>query len=131
MQVLLYIQVKPPEAISFGNPFAAWVREQLPEIVLLDVDNHSDDYVIEQELKMLTEAESCALLIDSLPGVSPGKAIRLLESIFRKRVRCNLIHLAGENEVLEKMLKLSRSHYLQNLKPEALKKAITEVFRTT
>ena len=93
---------------------------------MLDADNHSDDLVIGQILKMLAEAESTVLLIDSLPGASPGKTSRLMESVFRNRAKCKLIHLAGENEILKKMLKLSRSHYQQNLKTEDLKKVIRE-----
>ena len=125
MQIILYLQVKPKEAIGFGNPYAGWVQEELTEVVLVDADNHSEDLVIGQALKMLAEAESTVLLIDSLPGVSPGKASRLIESVFRNSARCKLIHLAGENELLKKMLKLSRSHYQQNLKTEDLKKEIS------
>ena len=126
MQIILYIQVKPQEAIGFGNPYAAWLREELTEVVLLDADNHSEDLVIGQTLKMLAEAESTVLLIDSLPGASPGKASRLIESVFRNSAKCKLIHLAGENEVLKKMLKLSRSHYQQNLKTEDLKLVVSK-----
>ena len=125
MQIILYLQVKPKEAIVFGNPYAGWVQEELTEVVLLDADNHSEDLVIGQALKMLAEAESIVLLIDSLPGVSPGKASRLIESVFRNSAKCKLIHLAGENELLKKMLKLSRSHYQQNLKTEDLKREIS------
>lgn len=131
MQVILYIQVKPSEAISFGNPFADWVREELPEIVLLDADNHSDDLVVDEELKILTKAQSSVLLIDASPEANPGKAARLLESVFRKRVNCRLIHLAGENALLEKMLKLSRVEYQQNLESGLLKKAISKAFLAT
>jgi len=121
VRILVYIQIKEREAIKFGNPYSSWFKANSPETVLLDVDNHSDGLVIEQELKMIKEADASILLLEVIPETSPGKAKKLIEALLRGKVKPELIHVNGQNETVEKMLKLSRVAYHHDLSEKELK----------
>lgn len=122
MDLVLYIQIKAKNNIQFGIPLAGWFRQRFSEAHLLDVDNFSEDLVIDQELSMLKEVKNCFLLIDAEPEAKPGKTVRLIEAIARSKELKSLIHLRGSNATIEKMLKLGKLNYHQNLSEEALKK---------
>ena len=124
MDLLLYIQIKAQDNIRFGIPMADWYRKQFPEAQQLDADNFSEDLVINQELTMLKEAKSCLLLIDTEPEAKPGKTVRLIESIVRNKELKPVVHLKGSNAPIEKMLKLGKVAYHQNLSEETLKELI-------
>ena len=107
MKLFLYIQIKGAQQIGFGNPIGNWLKEHQPERVLLEADNHSDDLVIQQEIKMLEEADDLMLWLDALPHEKPGKAVRLIEKVLRNKDINSTIYQSGSNELLERMLKLS------------------------
>ena len=124
MELALYIQIKAQDQIAFGFPLSAWLKEQFPDITLVDADNFSDDLVINQELKMIKEADRCLLLVDIAPEIKPGKSIRLLEAVLRDKREYTFIQLNGSNTTFEKMLKLCKAEFSQNLTEEELKQAI-------
>ena len=120
----MYIQIKAQDQIAFGFPLSAWLKEQFPDITLLDADNFSDDLVINQELKMIKEALNCLLFIEVEPVARPGKTVRLIEFILRNKQTSTFIHLKGSNEVLEKMFSLGKAVFTQDLSEEDLKQDI-------
>lgn len=124
MDLVLYIQIKEQNNIGFGIPLANWFREEMPGLNLIDADNYSDDLVINQELKMIQESSSCVLLIDADTDAKPGKTVKLIEALLRGKGQQVLVHLKGGNSTLEKMLKLGKRNFHQNLTDSALKQLI-------
>ncbi len=124
MELALYIQIKALDQIAFGFPLSGWLKEQFPDITLLDADNFSDDLVINQELKMIKEAINCLLFIEAEPDARPGKTVRLIEFVLRNKQTRTFIHLKGDNEVLKKMFSLGKADFNKDLTDEDLKQDI-------
>lgn len=125
MPLLLYIQVKSPDQIRFGNPYSVLVKTH-PELLLLDADNHSEELVIDHQLKILDQADQVVLLLDVAPEVAPGKTVRLIEKILRKKSPDMAVFLNGQNTVIERMLKLSKTAIQSQLSSQAISTAIDQ-----
>ncbi len=108
-------------------PMTDWFRQEFPDINLIDADSFSDDLVINQELKMIQESKSCILLIDADAGAKPGKTVKLIEALLRGKGREIVIHLKGGNNTLEKMLKLGKHSFYQNLPDSDFKQLMLSV----
>ena len=127
MKLFLYIQIKAPLAISFGNPLASWLKENLPDFTQIEADNHSEDLVIQQELKMIDEASHLLVWLDVQPEDKPGKAVRLLERVLRKHEGNPQLFLSGENALISRMLKVFRVPLELVEGPVHMKEALAEL----
>jgi hypothetical protein len=127
MQLLYYIQVKPVERINFGNPYNSLLSE-IPKLMLLDADNHSADFVIQQQIKLLEKAENVVLVLDVMPDAAPRKLVGLMEKFMRSKQLSPLIFLNGSNELIEKMLRLAHTEFHTNLKQEEIVSSALAVF---
>lgn len=127
MQLLYYIQVKPLDKINFGNPYNSLLTE-VPKLIFLDADNHSEDFVIQQQIKLLEKAENVVLVLDVMPDAAPGKLVGLMEKLMRSKQLSPLIFLNGSNELIEKMLRLAHTEFHTNLKQEEIASSALAVF---
>ncbi|GAB5523409.1 MAG: hypothetical protein Roseis2KO_12810 [Roseivirga sp.] len=123
MPLLLYIQVKSQDQIGFGNPYSSLAADS-PNLLLLDADNYSEELVIDHQLKMLDQASQVILILDVATDSSPGKTVRLIERLLRKKGLNLSVFLKGNNAVIERMLKLSKTTVQSELSEQALYTAI-------
>lgn len=130
MRVLLYLQVKPAERIGFGNPWAKWMSENHPGVQLLDADNHSEDWLVSEQLKMLANSSKVVIILDLAENAKPGKAVKLLEKALRDQRIETLIFVQGENQLVEKMLKLSQKGFHKNTDENGIRKQISAFLRS-
>lgn len=126
MLPLLYIQVKPPELIRFGNPYSKLAVNN-PDLLLLDADNHSEELVIDHQLKMLDQASQVVLILDVATDVTPGKTVMLIEKLLRKKELNLSVFLKGNNTMIERMLKLSKTRVESRLSEQALYTAVSDM----
>ncbi len=129
MPQLLYIQVKPQEQIRFGNPYSSLAANN-PDLLLLDADNHSEELVIDHQLKMLDQANQVILILDMANAIAPGKTVRLIEKLLRKKELSLSVFLNGNNAMIERMLKLSKTRVQSQLSEQALHTALGNLIST-
>lgn len=128
MPLLLYIQVKSQKQVRFGNPYSPLAVNN-PDLLLLDVDNYSEELVIDHQLKMLDQANQVVLILDVTTGITPGKTVRLIEKLVRKKGLSLSVFLNGNNAIIERMLKLSKTRVQSQLSEEVLCIAVNDLLR--
>ena len=103
MIVLLHIQVASISEITYQNPFAELAKATDKELILCDIDTHSEKMVIDHALELLKTADGVVLYfaikspqplggVQKVLGVLPGKNRTSLRMI-----------LSGHHNLLEQL----------------------------
>lgn len=105
MTLYLYLQIKPLQRILFTSPLAGWLKNEAPEVIVFEADNHSDDFLMNKGKAFIDQADHLVLHLDLIGTEPPGSLSMLLEHIrkSKKTVRC---FVEGEHQLLHKMLSL-------------------------
>ena len=101
MQAFLYIEVTT--ATTYRKPLPEEVKQQLPEVAVLDIDAQSDELLLHYALRLLQESDKMVVCIkaDSTePGL--GKVMGLMEELFHEKAN-RLILLLGDHSRLQRM----------------------------
>ena len=91
---------------------SAWIKQKFPGIVIFDFDNYSENYLVDQAIELAENSEKLIVLIQAGPKVNTGQATRFLNRIFRMKKNKVLVLFEGENDILEKMIKIVDENHL-------------------
>ncbi|RYZ17950.1 MAG: hypothetical protein EOP49_50220 [Sphingobacteriales bacterium] len=116
-----------PVMFSYGTGLEDWVRSELPEVQLLDLDAGSDKSFALQIKQGLQKAKKAALWIKSdKSGNGLGGVAGLVEFAVRNPEKCLLL-LEGENAMLERFGKATKGNFVAGAEEE-LKLEVIEYF---
>ena len=99
MPLFLHIQITNlPEEIKFFNPIISYVKEQSPEIIIYDLDNHSDSLIISYAHKLIADSETTIIYIETMPE-SNFKSLMPLFTNFLDNPDHSQFILQGNNKI--------------------------------
>ena len=103
MQAFLYIEITA--ATTYRKPLPEQVKQELPEVAVLDIDAQSDDLLQHYALRLLHESDKAVVCIKADAATNElGKAMPLLEELFQEKAG-RLILLLGEHPRLQRMFR--------------------------
>lgn len=105
MMLYCHFQIKPLDKIGYTFPWKDSLSSMNSELTILEADNHSDVYLISQISKMILEADRIACFFDAIDNENFGTLARVLEAL-RKTEKPKLVIIQGENQKLDKSLKM-------------------------
>jgi len=117
MKLFIYLQVKPINQIAFSSALALGLKKEIPELVLFEADQQSDNFQVKIGKDLIKEADSIFTLIETLQEENISQLSQLFEEL-RKFNRNLLILHKGENKAIETMIKITGA---QTLAEESIK----------
>ena len=130
MNLFLYIQItETSEDVKFNNPIISKIKDKNLDVIIYDIDNHSEPFIIGYANKLLSEATKTILLIETNQQSSFFKLMSLLTYILDHPEGKEII-VEGNNLRLEKILS-SFPHFSDPEIPyeiEQIEQIITEFF---
>lgn len=124
MDLLIYLQVAPIQAIRFAHPLEKWVKNNYVNAFHFDADNHSDGIVIEFGKESIEKATNICVLIEAMPNQKLGGITALIERLVRSKQKRIVFFLNGNNTSLEKMISFSKTPIHKDLSIEEIQKVI-------
>ena len=104
MNLFLYIQITENfEDVKFYNPIISKIKAKSLDITTYDIDNHSEPFIIGYANKLLSEATTTIILIETNQQSSFSKLMSLLTYILDNPEGKEII-IVGNNLRLEKIL---------------------------
>ncbi len=122
MILYLYIQIKSADDIRFSSPVNSWLQSLKPDLTCAELDNHSENFLINQTVKLVLGASKVILHLDMSDGQSIA-AIRMIFEALRKAQKPTLALAEGSHKQLEsmfKMIKLTPNKISSDKEAEAL-----------
>lgn len=113
MNLILHLQIKALLNIQFSNELVKQLKMEFPEAILFEADSHSEPFLIQQGLQFLKDSDKVVLILESESGESPSKVAPLIEQVIRQKSLTPMIIVKGENQMLKKMLSLSKKALLE------------------
>lgn len=104
MTLFCYFQIKPQEKIKFTLEERNELMRLSPDLNLVEADNWSDSFMLQQISKWIAEAKATYILFDIEEQVKIGGLSKVLESLRNKKPI--QIFIKGHHTSLEKMLKM-------------------------
>lgn len=90
-----------------------WLKARTPEMTVLDIDSFSDEMLVSQATRLLTESTQYAIYFKvTTPNAPLGTAFKLLEEIIRE-TKPALILLEGTHARLSAIVQ-ARTHLMLN-----------------
>jgi len=111
MTLYCHLQVKAMNNIDFTFGWKEELSHEIPNLLILEADNHSDAFLIQESSKLIGESTILICLLDVEEGSSPGSISRILEAL-RKSEAQKLLILKGRNESIEKSLKFLKTPWI-------------------
>jgi hypothetical protein len=99
MQAFLFLDLTASEA--YAKPLLGQVKQQLPEVAVLDIDAQSDELLRHYALRLLRESDKAVIYIKA-GATELGNMMVLLEELFQERPD-RLILLHGDHPRLLRM----------------------------
>lgn len=113
MKLILHLQIKALLNIQFSGELVKALKIEFPEAILFEADSHSEPFLIQQGLQFLKDSDKVVLILESESGESPSKVAPLIEQVIRQKSLTPMIIVKGENQMLKKMLSLSKKALLE------------------
>lgn len=105
MILYLYIQIKELQEISFNSPINDWLKTQPSEITIIELDNHSESFLVSRSTELIPNASRVVLHLDLSADQSLG-SIRSIFEALRKFTKPILALTVGQHKGIMSMLKL-------------------------
>lgn len=105
MKLFCYFQIKPQESINYTFDWKSTLMVDQPELTILEADNHSEAFLVQQTNQLMIEAATLIVFFDVEEGQRIGALSKVLEAL-RKKKQSTIILLKGENQAIIKSLKL-------------------------
>jgi hypothetical protein len=132
MKTFIQVNVENTAAFSYHRPLLPWLRAQVPEIAVLDIDSDSDEMLVLQAGRLLQEATFYAVYFKvAEPNARLGSAFKLVEEIIRED-KPGLILIEGGHNRLTAIMQ-ARPHLLLKTvtSQEEIKLHLAEYFKFT
>jgi len=107
MTLYIYLQVKPIQQISFSSPLSEWLTTYDPTIVMAEVDNHSEAFLVSKCVPLIEKADQIILHMEAHEEEILG-ALKSIFERFRKLKKPILSITQGDHQGLVSMLKLMK-----------------------
>lgn len=105
MILFCYFQAKPIDQINFSFPWKETIDDIEADIHLVEADNHSEAYLIQQIAKMIIESEKTICFFDVSDTETLGTLSKAIEGL-RKSKSPQTFFVKGENPKLNKILQM-------------------------
>ena len=106
MNLFLYIQItKHPKDVKFFNPIISQLKQKQLDVNFYDIDNHSEPFIIGYANRLLSEAKTKIILIDTEPDINFSKLMSVFTN-FLDNADGIEIFVKGSNQKLEKMISI-------------------------
>lgn len=112
MMLYCHFQIKNMDEVDFTFDWKIELGKTFPNLIILEADNHSDPFLIQECSKLIEKSKQVICLFDVEEGCSPGSISRILEAI-RKSEAHKLLLLKGRNESIEKALKFVKTPWVK------------------
>ncbi|MBO3700246.1 hypothetical protein [Roseivirga sp. E12] len=107
MILYLYLQIKPLQNIKFGSDLTKALGNFSSEITSIDLDSHSESFVITKAIEVIPIVEKLVLHLDVTDDEpSIGNISMVFETLRRSR-RPLICIIEGNHPNIDKILKLS------------------------
>lgn len=104
MNLFLYIQItETQEDVKFYNPIMAKLKENNLDIIIYDIDNHSETFLTGYANKLIFDSDKKIVLIDTELNSNFSKLMPFLTNLFDNPDGIE-IFIRGNNQKLEKMI---------------------------
>lgn len=101
---LVYIQINNLKDISYGNEILSWAKNQVQGLEFLDLDNHSEIFIVEKALEVMKKGEKVLIFVDSkLQRTDIGYVTKILNTFLRLHQTEKQMIMVGENPVVRRM----------------------------
>ena len=107
MKLFCHFQIKPQELINYTFDWKSSLAEDHPEFTILEADNHSEPFLIQQTSQLMIASEILIVFFDVLEDQNLGTLSKALEAIRQRKGNITVL-LNGENQLINKSLKLLR-----------------------
>jgi hypothetical protein len=129
MKLLLCITIGPAIPVSYRNEVAGQIRNQMPEVVIYDCDNHSEALIIRYATDVLNQARQAAVLIQATTSDTAEEpvlgSVRILFEKLLQQSDKALVLFGGQHSIAERMLSLLPAEKcIKNLNADDQVKAI-------
>ena len=106
MKLFLYIQItETQEGIKFHSPIISKLKENNLDLIIYDIDNHSEPFLIGYANKLIFDADKKIVLIDTELNSNFSKLMPLLTNLLDNPEGIE-IFIKGNNQKLEKMISI-------------------------
>ena len=106
MNLFLYIQItETQEGIKFYNPIISKIKESNLDIIIYDIDNHSEPFLIGYANKLIFDSDKKIVLIDTELNSNFPKLMPLLTNLLDNSEGIE-IFIKGDNQKLERMISI-------------------------
>ncbi len=125
MKVLLHIDITETVWVPYESSLRQWAKAMFPDIIVLNVDNHSSLLLVQQSVQLIKEAKQFLLFFDNPAHntVSLGVVMKILQTVPHHTFQSQSYQmiLLGKHPIIEKMGKvLGEDKFLQTFSlPEA------------
>jgi hypothetical protein len=125
MAAILYIDISGKLNYSFEKEIISELKNRIPSIESLDIDQDSEPLTIDYAKRFLFESDGAILYVESTAELA-NKILPFTEIIIKNPEKY-LVFLQGENQWLEKICKGINQNYLKKglAKDEELKHSIS------
>lgn len=106
MNLFLHIQItETQEDVKFYNPIMAKLKENNLDIIIYDIDNHSESFLTGYANKLIFDSDKKIVLIDTELNSNFSKLMPFLTNLFDNPDGIE-IFIRGNNQKLEKMISI-------------------------
>lgn len=103
MNFILYVKRTEQEEFIYSNSFLQKLRQEISFADFLDLDNFSENELIEQACKAVELAEKCCVIFQLEKGADSKKFIRLA-TYLADHPEQKLVLVNGKDELISKLL---------------------------
>lgn len=121
MPFFIYAELPNELPYSYQKPLLTKIKRHFPDVIYLDMDAHSEEFLVSQACRLVAQAEVGVIYFNSsAPETSLGATLPLAEVLIRRQEK-TLVILQGPHSRLERLL-INRSNltFLNNPSEELL-----------
>ncbi len=120
--LFIWMQIRDKERIKFSNSVIEWIKAGFQDILVFDFDNHSEPFLTDKAVDLVTQADRIVLMVEAEEGKDAGGVMRFLNRLSRIANKQLLILSDGNHDLVLKMLKiLSKGNLLKDINDDLKK----------
>ena len=127
MTVFCYLQVKSIQNIKFEFEGKKDLVNFLPDLLILEADNHSEAFTIQQSAELLKKGDNIVTFIEVEKDEKIGSLAKIFEAL-RKNNKTKIL-VTGQNMMLEKLAKMFPKEFQRISSNEDIQKRIIELLK--
>lgn len=127
MTVFCYLQVKSIQNIKFEFEGKKDLVNFLPDLLILEADNHSEAFTIQQSAELLKKGDNIVTFIEVEKDEKIGSLAKIFETL-RKNNKTKIL-VTGQNMMLEKLAKMFPKEFQRISSNEDIQKRIIKLLK--